>query len=143
MRETTGRAAAAGFTHVAFGDLFLEDVRRYREDRLAGTGLTPLFPIWGQPTDALARDMLAAGLDAILTCVNPAVLDGRFAGRRFDASLLGDLPARSIRAANAASFIPSAARARCSRRRFRSRPASSSSATGMSLPMLFFPRRLT
>ena len=94
MRETTARAAAAGFTHVAFGDLFLEDVRRYREERLAGTGLTPLFPIWGQPTDTLAREMLAAGLDAILTCVNPAVLDGRFAGRRFDAVLLGDLPAR-------------------------------------------------
>ena len=94
MREATSRAAAAGFTHVAFGDLFLEDVRRYREERLAGTGLTPLFPIWGQPTDLLAREMLAGGLDAILTCVNPAVLDGRFAGRHFDAALLGDLPAR-------------------------------------------------
>ena len=72
MREATSRAAAAGFTHVAFGDLFLEDVRRYREERLAGTGLTPLFPLWGQPTDVLAREMLAGGLDAILTCVDPA-----------------------------------------------------------------------
>ena len=94
MREATARAAAAGFTEVAFGDLFLEDVRRYREDRLAGTGLTPIFPLWGQPTDTLAREMIDGGLDAILTCVNPAVLDARFVGRRYDAALLGDLPAR-------------------------------------------------
>lgn len=93
MREATARAAAAGFTHVAFGDLFLEDVRRYREERLAGSGLTPLFPLWGRPTDTLAREMLDGGLSAILTCVNPAVLDARFVGRRYDAALLADLPA--------------------------------------------------
>ena len=61
MREACARAVADGFTHVAFGDLFLEDVRRYREDRLDGTGLTPIFPLWGQPTPLLAREMLAAG----------------------------------------------------------------------------------
>ncbi len=83
----------AGYTHVAFGDLFLEDVRRYREARLAGSGLEPLFPLWKtKPTAALADDMVAAGLRATLTCVNPAQLDRSFAGRTFDADLLRDLP---------------------------------------------------
>jgi uncharacterized protein (TIGR00290 family) len=85
-------AVAGGFTHIAFGDLFLEDVRRYREERLAGTGLTPLFPLWSRPTDVLAREMLAGGLDAYLTCVDPKQLPPSFAGRRFDAALLADLP---------------------------------------------------
>jgi uncharacterized protein (TIGR00290 family) len=92
MRLAMARARAEGFTHVAFGDLFLEDIRRYREERLAGTGLTPLFPVWGIPTDTLARDMLAGGLDAWLTCVDPRQIDRRFAGRRYDASLLAELP---------------------------------------------------
>jgi len=93
MREAVTRARDEGFTHVAFGDLFLEDVRRYREERLAGTGLTPLFPLWGRPTGTLARTMLDGGLEAVLTCVDPRHLDRSFAGRRFDASLLADLPA--------------------------------------------------
>jgi len=80
-------------THVAFGDLFLEDIRAYREAKLAGTGLTPLFPIWGQPTDELAIEMMESGLRAILTCVDPRRLDASFAGRVFDHSLLNDLPA--------------------------------------------------
>ena len=85
---------AAGFTHVAFGDLFLEDVRRYREERLAGTGLTPLFPLWKTKSTAdLAQEMIDGGLEARLTCVDPRVLDRAFAGRRFDATLLRDLPA--------------------------------------------------
>ena len=92
MARVVERAVAAGFTHVAFGDLFLEDVRRYREDRLAGTGLTPLFPLFGADTPALAREMIAAGLGAILTCIDPKVLDPSFAGREFDARLLDDLP---------------------------------------------------
>jgi uncharacterized protein (TIGR00290 family) len=92
MGETVRRAVDEGFTHVAFGDLFLEDVRRYREEQLAGTGLTPLFPLFGADTAALAREMIAEGLAARLTCVNPAVLDRRFAGREFDRSLLADLP---------------------------------------------------
>jgi diphthamide synthase (EF-2-diphthine--ammonia ligase) len=78
---------------IAFGDLFLEEIRRYREQQLAGTGLTPIFPIWGLPTAALARDMVAAGLQARLTCVDPKQLPGPFAGREFDAALLRDLPA--------------------------------------------------
>jgi uncharacterized protein (TIGR00290 family) len=92
MRTAVSKAVADGFTHVAFGDLFLEDVRRYREDRLAGTGLTPIFPIWGIPTDRLALEMIDGGLRAVLTCVNPAHLDRSFAGRQFDRSFLADLP---------------------------------------------------
>ena len=92
MRAAVARARAEGFTHAAFGDLFLEDVRRYREDRLSGSGLTPLFPLWRRPTPALAGEMIAAGLNATITCVDPRHLDRRFAGRQFDAGLLAELP---------------------------------------------------
>lgn len=92
MAAAVREAVEAGFTHIAFGDLFLEDIRRYRETQLAGTGLTPLFPLFGADTAALARDMIHAGLRARLTCVDPRVLDRRFAGREFDAALLADLP---------------------------------------------------
>lgn len=92
MREAVAKAVAEGFTHVAFGDLFLEDVRRYREDRLAGTGLSPAFPLWGIPTARLAEEMIDGGLRAVLTCVNPQCLDRSFAGRQFDHALLRDLP---------------------------------------------------
>ena len=93
MREACARAVDEGFTHVAFGDLFLEDVRRYREERLAASGLTPLFPVWGLPTAALAREMIAAGLRTRLSVVDTRKLDASFAGREFDTSLLHDLPA--------------------------------------------------
>ena len=93
MAAAVERAVAAGVTHMAFGDLFLEDIRRYREERLAGTGLTPIFPLFGINTTTLAREMVAGGLQARLTCVNPNVLDPRFAGRDFDAALLDELPA--------------------------------------------------
>jgi len=92
MAAAVARAVAEGFTHAAFGDLFLEDVRRYREERLAGTGLTPMFPLFGADTAALAREMIAGGLRARITCLNPNVLDRSFAGREFDAALLNDLP---------------------------------------------------
>jgi uncharacterized protein (TIGR00290 family) len=92
MRVAVSRAVAEGFTHVAFGDLFLEDVRKYREQKLAGTGLTPLFPIWGIPTDQLAKQMIEGGLRSVLTCINPKHLDRSFAGRQFDRALLDDLP---------------------------------------------------
>ena len=85
-------AVAQGFTHVSFGDLFLEDVRRYREERLAETGLTPLFPLWGMPTAALALEMIDSGLEARLTCVDPRVMPKSFAGRSFDRELLATLP---------------------------------------------------
>ena len=93
MRAAVAQAVAEGFTHVAFGDLFLEDVRKYREEKLAGSGLTPLFPIWGIPTDELAVQMVQGGLRSVLTCINPKHLDRSFAGRQFDRSLLEDLPA--------------------------------------------------
>ena len=93
MRVAVSQAVAEGFTHVAFGDLFLEDVRKYREQKLAGTGLTPLFPLWGIPTDQLATLMVESGLRSVLTCINPKHLDRSFAGRQFNRELLDDLPA--------------------------------------------------
>lgn len=92
MSAAIARVKTDGFTHVAFGDLFLEDIRRYREERMTGTGLTPMFPLWMRPTEALARQMIRGGLEAHLTCVDPRVLPPSFAGRRFDAELLADLP---------------------------------------------------
>ena len=93
MSRAIERIKADGATAIAFGDLFLADVRRYREQRLAGTGLTPLFPLWGEDTGALARKMVAGGLAATITCVDPKALDAGFCGRAFDASFLDDLPA--------------------------------------------------
>ncbi len=92
MRALIGNALAAGVTHMAFGDLFLEDVRDYRIRQLAGTGITPVFPLWGLPTARLARDMIAAGLAATLSCVDPRQLAAEHAGRAFDAALLAALP---------------------------------------------------
>jgi uncharacterized protein (TIGR00290 family) len=85
-------ARDAGVERMVFGDLFLEDVRDYRETRLAGTGIAPVFPLWGRPTDRLARDMLGAGVRAVLTCIDPTVLGPELAGRAFDEALLAELP---------------------------------------------------
>jgi uncharacterized protein (TIGR00290 family) len=93
MQVAVAEAVAAGFTHAAFGDLFLEDVRRYRVEKLAGTGLEPLFPVWGIPTARLAEEMLASGLRARVACVDTRVLDASFIGREFDRTLLSELPA--------------------------------------------------
>jgi uncharacterized protein (TIGR00290 family) len=92
MRVAVGDAVRDGFTHAAFGDLFLEDVRRYREDKLAGTGLTPMFPVWGIPTRELADQMIEGGLKARLACVDTRVLDGALVGREWDRALLAELP---------------------------------------------------
>ena len=92
MAAVCARAVAEGFHGMAFGDLFLEDIRAYREARLAGTGLEPLFPCWQIPTDRLAREMIAAGMCAHLVCVDPRQLDPRFAGRLFDEAFLKELP---------------------------------------------------
>jgi uncharacterized protein (TIGR00290 family) len=92
MAEAMALARADGITQVIFGDLFLRDVRAYREDRLDGTGISPVFPLWDRPTDVLAREMLATGLKAVITCVDPRQLPGEFAGRAFDAELLAKLP---------------------------------------------------
>jgi diphthamide synthase (EF-2-diphthine--ammonia ligase) len=92
MTAAVAQARASGVSHMAFGDLFLADIRRYREERLAATGITPIFPLWDLPTPALAREMVAGGLRAYLTCIDPKKLDRRFAGRLFDRQLLDDLP---------------------------------------------------
>lgn len=92
MLGVMARCRAEGITAIAYGDLFLEDIRAYRESRHAGTGIAPVFPLWKLPTRKLARDMIRGGLKATLTCVDPQQLDGRFAGREFDAALLSELP---------------------------------------------------
>ena len=92
MRDACASAVASGVEFVAFGDLFLEDVRRYREDHLTGTGLEPVFPLWGEDTRRLAEEMIDNGLRARLVCVDPRKLPAEFAGREFDATLLRDLP---------------------------------------------------
>ena len=92
MSGAMKRARAEGVQHVIFGDLFLQDVRAYREKQLAGCGMTPVFPLWGRDTRELAQDMVAGGLSAYLTCVDPRHLDRTFAGRRFDRDLLAALP---------------------------------------------------
>jgi uncharacterized protein (TIGR00290 family) len=92
MRDALAQAKSDGVTHVIFGDLFLADLRAYREQRLSEIGMTAVFPLWQRPTDALARDMIAAGLQAHLATVDLKRLPQSFAGRAFDAALLSDLP---------------------------------------------------
>jgi uncharacterized protein (TIGR00290 family) len=92
MTEVCDRAVSERVDAIAFGDLFLPDVRAYRETQLKPTGLEPLFPLWEVPTAALAREMIAGGLRAKLACVDTKQLSSDFAGRDFDASLLQDLP---------------------------------------------------
>ena len=104
MSDVCLRAAGWGIQAVVFGDLFLEDIRNYRERMLDGTGLEPIFPLWGQPTGALAREMLAGGLRAIVACIDRNVLDPSFAGREFGAEFLHDLPASADRCGENGEF---------------------------------------
>ena len=92
MRGLCARAIQEEVEGMAFGDLFLADIRAYREKQLQGTGLQPIFPVWSLPTRQLALDMIAAGVRANITCVDPKVLGKEFAGREFDANFLDDLP---------------------------------------------------
>jgi uncharacterized protein (TIGR00290 family) len=92
MAESCARAIATGIEGIAFGDLFLEDVRAYRERQMKDAGLQPIFPLWGQPTHELADTMIASGLRAKLTCIDTKKLDACFVGREFDERLLADLP---------------------------------------------------
>jgi uncharacterized protein (TIGR00290 family) len=92
MSAVCQRATAEGITAVAFGDLFLQDIRDYRVKQLQGTGLEPLFPVWKIPTEKLGREMIAAGVKAKITCVDPSKLSKSFAGRDYDLSLLDALP---------------------------------------------------
>ena len=92
MREAIDGAVERGITHIAFGDLFLEEVRAYRCRQLEGSGLKPLFPLWHEPTGALARRIIAAGVEARLSCVDPGKHSPSFAGRKFDHGFLEALP---------------------------------------------------
>lgn len=92
MKEAMDRARGDGVTHMIFGDLFLEDVRNYRIEKLKGTGIEPVFPLWKRPTRRLAEEMIQGGLVAHITTVDPKQIPGDFVGRRFDESLLADLP---------------------------------------------------
>ena len=93
MGEAVAAAVREGITHMIFGDLFLADIRAYREAKLARTGITPVFPLWERPTSALAQAMIASGLEAHLATVDLKKLPAEFAGRKFDAQLLAELPA--------------------------------------------------
>lgn len=92
MRGAVEDGLRSGATHVAFGDLFLEDIRAYRIKQLEGSGLDPLFPIWHEPTEPLARRMIDAGVEAVITCVDSKKLTRSFAGREFDHACLDELP---------------------------------------------------
>jgi diphthamide synthase (EF-2-diphthine--ammonia ligase) len=93
MRVLIERLRGERIERMAFGDLYLTDIRAYREQQLQGTGIAPLFPLWNEPTAALARSMIAGGLKAVLTCVDPKQLAPEFCGREFNAALLDALPA--------------------------------------------------
>ena len=92
MGDAVARAVQDGISHIIFGDLFLADIRAYREQKLKGTGITPVFPLWDRPTLPLAQAMIASGLEAYLATVDLKKLPAEFAGRKFDAELLADLP---------------------------------------------------
>jgi len=93
MAKAVADAKARGVTHMIFGDLYLEDVRAYREAKLAGSSIAPVFPLWLRPTDQLARDMIEGGLETYLATVDLKKLPASFAGRKFDQALLADFPA--------------------------------------------------
>ena len=93
MRKICDQALTEGVSAIAFGDLFLADIRAYREQQLQGAGLEPIFPLWDFPTDRLAREMIAGGLRARIVCIDPKHLNPSFAGREFDLQLLSELPA--------------------------------------------------
>jgi uncharacterized protein (TIGR00290 family) len=92
IAEAVAKAVQDGISHIIFGDLFLADIRAYREQKLAGTGITPLFPLWGRPTPQLAHQMISSGFEAYIATVDLKKLPAEFAGRKFDAQLLADLP---------------------------------------------------
>jgi uncharacterized protein (TIGR00290 family) len=92
MRDALAQARDAGVDQIVFGDLFLADIRAYREQALSETGIGARFPLWNRPTDVLAREMLDAGVKAVVTCVDPSQVPAELAGRPWDEALLADLP---------------------------------------------------
>jgi diphthamide synthase (EF-2-diphthine--ammonia ligase) len=135
MADACRRAVAEGFGTIAFGDLFLKDVRAYRERQLSGSGLTPVFPLWEIPTAILARDMIDAGLRARLSCIDSKVLDPAFAGREFDRALLSALPeSADPTAARTANSTPSSMPALCSATRSPSKAVKCATSMASSIP---------
>ncbi len=104
MEKFIEESRQAGIECMAFGDLFLQDIREYREVKLAGTGITPLFPLWKMPTDLLAREMISSGLRAMISCVDPQHLPASFAGREFNEALLAALPGEVDRCGERGEF---------------------------------------
>jgi len=92
MGQFVERAKKDNIVHFAFGDLFLEEVRAYREEKLKGSGINPIFPIWGIPTDKLSREMISGGLKTVITCINPKQMPKELIGREFDENFLDSLP---------------------------------------------------
>lgn len=92
MRQVIAEAKQEGVEQMAFGDLFLADIRAYREAQLSGTGINPIFPLWKMPTAELARQMISGGLRAVITCVDPRQLPAEFVGREYDESFVAELP---------------------------------------------------
>jgi diphthamide synthase (EF-2-diphthine--ammonia ligase) len=125
MRDACKKALLTGIECIAFGDLFLAEIRRYREKQLEGTGLQPLFPVWGIPTKELACQMIEGGLRAKLTCVDGQQLSAEFAGRDFDVRLLSDLPASADPCGETESSILLFTRDQCSATPCRSKSARS------------------
>jgi uncharacterized protein (TIGR00290 family) len=132
MAEAFAAEPLSGVEAVAFGDLFLEDVRSYREERLAAGGKRSLFPLWGRDTTALAREFLHAGFEATLVCVDPRALDRAFAGRAYDEQLLAELPPGVDPCGENGEFHTSSQQARFSPNRSTAREEESSSATVLS-----------
>jgi diphthamide synthase (EF-2-diphthine--ammonia ligase) len=120
MAAALQAAKASGITHIIFGDLYLEDIRAYREEKLKGTGITPVFPIWLRPTAELAREMIAAGVEAHLAVVDLKKLPASFAGRRFEAGF-HDLPAGTDPCGENGEFHSFVSAGRCSNARSRYR----------------------
>ena len=142
MSGVCERAVQEGVQAIAFGDLFLADIRAYREKQLTGTGLNPIFPVWNLPTAKLARDMIAGGLRAKITCVDPKVLAREFAGRDFDSSFLADLPPGVDPCGRTANFTPSCMLAQCFPSRYRFGRERSWNATDSFSRTFRFPERI-
>lgn len=104
MKIFLDHAACLGVTHIIFGDLFLEEVRRHREVMLSAMNIKPLFPLWGNDTKNLAKEMIDVGMKAIVTCIDPRKLDRSFAGRQFDEQFLRDLPSEVDRCGEYGEF---------------------------------------
>ena len=92
MDKATDRMKAEGIEYIIFGDIFLQDIREYREKNLKGTGITPVFPLWGENTHDLAKKIIGSGIEAVIVCLDPSKIDRNFGGNSFDAGFLNSIP---------------------------------------------------